>query len=271
VMDHIGLHLDRVLLGYFTSATAVGLYTNSQRWSFYPLEQVYLPLRNVAIASLSRLQTDPKAYRTACRGAFLPVLSLVLPALAFMVVEAHGVVLVLLGDQWLAAVPLFRVMCIAGFARAMIMVTGWLYLSQGHTRRQFRWGVVYTCVMVLAVTVGVLWGPYGVAVGFTVGTCLLTYPTIAYCLKASHLRMREFLAIVSRPALASIGAAAALFAGEPFLGPGRGLVLDVLIKLAIFGLLYLVLWVGVPGGRRAMQDLVLIVKEVLPKEASRSA
>lgn len=271
VMDHIGLRLDRVLLGYFSSATAVGLYTNSQRWSFYPLEQVYLPLRNVVVASLSRLQTDPAAYRAACRGAFLPVLSLVLPALAFMVVEARDVILVLLGDQWLAAVPLFRVMCLAGFARAIIPVLGWLYVSQGETRRQFRWGLVYTPVMVLAVALAVPWGPYGVAVGFTVGTYLLSYPTIAYCLKTSHLGMRDFLAILARPALASIGAAATLFAGGAFLPAGPGPVVDVLIKLTIFGVLYLALWVGIPGGRHATADLVLLTKEVLPKGASQSA
>lgn len=271
VMDHIGLHLDRVLLGYFSSATAVGLYTNSQRWSFYPLDQVYLPLRNVAVASLSRLQTDPAGYRAACRGAFLPVFSLVLPALAFMFVESRDVILVLLGDQWLAAVPLFRVMCLAGFARAMIRVTGLLYISQGETRRQFRWGLVSTPIMVLAVALAVPWGPYGVAVGFTVGTCLLTYPTIAYCLKTSHLGMRDFLAILARPALASIGAAATLFAGDAFLSAGRGPVVHVLIKLTVFGVLYLAFWVGMPGGRRATADLALLTKEVLPKGASQSA
>ncbi len=109
------------------------------------------------------------------------------------------------------------------------------------------------------------------AVGFTVGTWLLAYPTIAYCLKTSHLGMRDFLAILGRPALASIGAAAMLFAVDAFLPAGRGLVVDVLIKLTVFGLLYLALWVGMPGGRRAMAALALLTKEVLPKGASQSA
>ncbi len=269
VINHIGLHLDRVLVGYFSGATAVGLYANSQRWSFYSVDQVYLPLRNVVVASLSRVQSEPAAYRAACRAAFVPIFSLVMPALAFMFVEARDVILLLLGDQWLAAVPLFRVMCVAGFASAVTRVIGWLYFSQGAVRRQFRWGLLYTPVMVMAVAAGVPWGPYGVAVGFTVGTYLLTYPTVAYCLKTSHLTMGDFLAIVARPTLASSGAAATLMASDAFFPAGTAPLFAVVLKLSVFLLLYLVLWISIPGGRHAMANVGQLVREVLPRRETR--
>ena len=265
VLAHIGRNLDRVLVGYFSGAAAVGVYDNAFRWSLYPVQEVYPSLVGVAVAGLSRMQDDPEAYRASLRKALLPVFGLVMPALAFMFAEAQSVILVLLGDQWSEAVPLFRILCIAGFAASMARVTKWLYLSLGETKRQFRWGLIYSPVMVLAVAIGVRWGAFGVAVGFTVATCLLTYPGIAFCLKNSHLSMRDFFGIVWRPALASVAAALLLLAVGAVIPSGRSVAVGLLVKLAAFGLAYLTLWVGMPGGKQAAADVLRIVAELWPE------
>lgn len=265
VLAHIGRNLDRVLVGYFSGATVVGLYDNAYRWSQYPVSQVYPPLVSVAVSGLSRMQDDPEAYRASFKKALLPVFSVVMPALAFMFVEAQSAVLVLLGDQWLEAVPLFRLLCIAAFATSMTRVTKWLYLSRGETKRQFRWGLIYNPVMVLAVAIGVRWGAFGVAVGYTVATCLLTYPEIAFCLKTSHLSRRDFLGAAWRPALASVAAAILLLASSAAISSGSNLATELLIKLAAFGLAYLILSIGLPGGKQATADVLSIVAELWPK------
>lgn len=264
IISEIGRNLDRVLVGYFSGATAAGLYDNSYRWSLYPVQQIYLPITSVAVAGLSRVQDQPAVFRAWCRAGLLPVFSVAMPALTFMFVEARGVILVLLGEQWLAAVPLFRVLCIAAFASSMTSATRWLYLSLGETKRQFHWSLIYTPVMVIAVSAGVSWGPYGVAIGFTVGTCLLTYPSIAFCLKTSYLSIGNFFSIAARPALASFGAAALLAAGEPWL-TGNGLVVDMSTKCVAFGVAYLIIWAGAPGGKGAVADVWRLVRIVLPK------
>lgn len=271
VLAHIGLNLDRVLVGYFSGAAAVGVYDNAYRWSLYPVQQVYPSLLSVAVSGLSRMQDDPKAYRASFKKALLPVFGLVMPALAFMFMEAQNVILVLLGDQWSEAVPLFRILCIAGFAVSMTRVTKWLYLSRGETKRQFRWGLISTPVMVLAVAIGARWGAFGVALGFTVATCLLTYPSIAFCLKTSHLSMRDFLGTVWRPALASVAAAFLLLAVGAVIPSGRSVAVGLLVKLAVFGLAYLSLWVGMPGGKQAAADVLRIVSELWPEAYRKNA
>jgi O-antigen/teichoic acid export membrane protein len=264
ILSHIGRHLDRVLVGYFGGVTAVGLYDNAYRWALYPVQRVYVPLLGVAVASLSRVQHDPKAYCASLKEGLLPVLSVVMPTLAFMIIEARGVILVLLGSQWLEAVPLFRLLCIAAFATSMSRVTKWLYLSQGETKRQLRWGLIDTPVMVLAVAVGIQWGALGVAVSYTVTTCLLTYPSIAFCLKTSHLSLRDFLGIVWRPALASVMAAILLLAAGTAIPKWNSMAIELLMKLIAFGLAYLLLWVALPGGRQAIADARRLVAELWP-------
>ncbi len=248
IIAHIGRNLDRVLVGAVGGPAALGLYDRSYQWSIFPTAQVHGPLLGVAVASLSRLRHDPARYRAHCRLALLLVFSLCLPATAFMFTEATAVILLLLGDQWLAAVPIFRLLCLAAFANCATVVTKWLYLSLGETGRQLRWSLIATPVPILAVALGARWGAYGVALGFTGATCLLAYPSVAYCLKTSPLGLRDFLGVLWRPAVAAIAAAGALALARTLLPIPGALVPALALKLALFGGVYLALWAGLPGG-----------------------
>lgn len=249
VVAHIGRNLDRVMVGYVGGPTVLGLYDKSYQWSIFPTTQVHGPLLGVAVASLSRVRHDPERYRAYCRMGLLPVFSLCLPALAFMIVEARAVILLLLGEQWSAAVPLFRLFCIAAFVGCMAVVTKWLYLSWGETKRQLQWSLIATPMMIVAVMAGSRWGAYGVAVGFTVATCLLAYPSVAFCLKTLPLSTADFFGILWRPAVASIASAAVLLASPATLRFPENVVVALGLKLALFGVLYAVFWIGLPGGR----------------------
>ncbi|NJM05431.1 oligosaccharide flippase family protein [Candidatus Gracilibacteria bacterium] len=188
VLTHIGRNLDRVVVGFSGGPAAMGLYDRSYQWSTFPVTNIYGPLLGVAVASLSRVQHDAVRYRDLARRALLPIFATCLPALAFMAVEAANVVALLLGAQWLAAVPLFRVLCIAAFVGCTSTVTKALYLSAGSTARQLRWGLIAAPLTIAAVLVGSIWGVYGVALGYSAATIGLAYPSVRYCLYGSHLR-----------------------------------------------------------------------------------
>jgi PST family polysaccharide transporter len=250
VITYFGRNLDTILVGYISGAATLGLYQTAYRWSVLPMQQVYMSLSNVAVASLSRMQHDPVAYRAYCRTGFLPILSLTMPALAFLTVAADDVILVLLGPQWAGAAPFFRLMCIAEFCRSISMITRWLYLSQGQTHRQLRWGLISTFTMMLAIVAGAPWGAYGIAVGFTIGACLLTVPGLLFCLPDSHLNLRDIGAIVWRPLTASLAAVAMLYAIYSFLPSVESHLVRLVMSGIAFGLIYLCFWLFLPGGRQ---------------------
>lgn len=271
VISHIGRNLDRVLVGYIGGAAAMGLYDKAYRWSIFPINQLYAPLMSVAVAGLSRVQDDAERFRAYFRQGLLPVFALSLPVLAFALVEARPVILVLLGDQWLAAVPLFRLLCLAAFMETINKVTKWLYTAQGQTERQFTWGLIYTPLMIIAVAVGAQWGAMGIAVGFTAGTVLLTYPAVTFCLAVVPLTMRDFLSIVWRPALAAAAAAGALAAAHPFLPDSGSALLTLLVAFPIFSVLYAVCWILLPGGWAATRDVLRLVELLRPGGAPAEA
>ncbi len=263
VIAHVGRNLDRFLIGRFGGATNMGLYGRAYQWSLFPLQQAYTPLLNVAVSGLSRVQHEPARYRAYFKRGMLPMYAIIFPALIFMLVEAHNVVLLVLGQQWAAAIPLFRVLCVSALFESVNRITKWLYLSQGETRRQLRWGLVYTPLMIAAVVLGAQWGTIGVAWGFTLGTAVLTFPGLAYCLRTSHITLRDFLEILWRPTAAALAAAGVLVALGALL-PTYNVFLNLLLRAPIFGVVYAIVWLATPGGWSTAQQVLKLLTVLKP-------
>ena len=259
-LTRIAMHLDRILIGYVSGASVLGLYQVAYKWAHFPFEQIYFPLFDVAVSSLSRVQHNPSLYRRYSRRVLLPLFSVCFPGLAFCFIKANKIILFLLGDQWLEAIPLFRLLVIAVYVVSMYRITKWLYISSGQTRRQFHWGLLHTPLMIIAVAVGANWGAYGVAVGYTVAVCLLTYPAVVFCLKSSPLSGIDFARILWRPALSSISAAIVMFVGQKYLPSSNLIVLELVFSLIIFSLTYILFWTILPGGKRSISEMLTSLK-----------
>jgi PST family polysaccharide transporter len=259
MLTHLGRDLDRIVVGYVSGPYTLGLYDSAFRWARMPLEQLYTPLLAVMVAGLSHAREDAKAYRRTAKAALLPVFTISLPAVGYIALESEPIVLVLLGPKWLAAIPLLRWLSIATLAIALLKTTKWLYLSMGDTKRQFRWGVFSSPVKVAAVVVGASVSATGVAIGVAVANWLLVLPGLAYCLKGSPLRLRDYARILSRPALATCAAGLAVLAIAPRLR-GDPLV-ELLVTAVVFGLTYVAAWLLLPGGRGAALDMANLIRQ----------
>lgn len=269
IISHIGRNLDRVLIGRFGGAVDMGLYGQAYKWSLFPLQQAYTPLLNVAVSGLSRVQDDPIRYRAYFKRGLQPVYALIVPALLFMLVEATTMVRFVLGDGWLVAIPFFRLLCVAALFESVNRVTKWLYLSHGETARQLHWGLIYTPIMIAAVVVGARWGTMGVALGFTFGTIILTVPGLVYCLNRAHVTLLDFAAILWRPVLAALVAAVVLTAITtlwPIFSTPLNILSVLLLRLFVFALSYLLVWVGLPGGWAALQEIFALLRMVKAKK-----
>ncbi|MEM1254406.1 MAG: lipopolysaccharide biosynthesis protein [Cyanobacteria bacterium P01_H01_bin.21] len=246
-ISRVGMKMDRVLLGYVGGASSLGFYSMAYKWAYFPFWQIYYPLFDVAVSSLSRSLSEPERYRLYCRRGLLLIFAVCMPALAYVFMTASDVTLLMLGQQWLESVPMFRVLIVAVFVGCIYRVTKWIYVSAGETKRQFRWSLIHTPVMIVAIAIGVRWGAYGVAVGYTVGVCLLSYPAVVYCVRQSPITLGDFMGAVWRPAIASIVSAGLLYPVQ-LLTTIDLLVMRLLITGLIYSLFYVCIWLMLPGG-----------------------
>ena len=260
-VSYLGRNADQVIIGRVAGTGPLGLYKRAFTLSTLPFTAIYTPISKVAQSSLSRLQHDPPRYRQGFRTWGVALFGVTLPATAFLVVAAEDAVLVLLGDQWVGAIDLLRILAAGAFFWAIGQATKWLYLTEGRTREQFVWSVVATAVTLAGVAIGAVWGTTGVAAGYAVSTGLLAPAAVAYCLRGSRVTVRDWGYAVIRPAVAAaVGAVATL----PLIAAldGTSPFLRLAAAAPFFGLVCLAAWALPPGGRRQLGVIATTVRAV---------
>lgn len=196
-------NLDKLLIGRFLGAAALGVYGRAYNVMLMPLLHITYVTQNVMLASLSRMQSDHARVRAAYLRA-VGVLALVtMPAMAGLLAVADVFVPTVFGGQWTAMVPVLQVLCIVGLVQPVSATAGWLFISQGRTDLQLLWNLFTTPTFVAAFAIGLKWGITGVAGAYALVNCLLWYPQMRLAGRLVGLRMPEFLAVLRGPALCS--------------------------------------------------------------------
>lgn len=257
VISWIGDQSDRIMVGTLGGASIAGLYDSAKRWAWFPFFELFIPLTDVAVATLSRVRNDADRFRAYVRHALRPVISLSLPIAAFMFVEARLVLHVILGPQWLGGAVYVRWLCVAIVGATMIRLMQWVYLSTGTTMRQLRWSFITTPVILSAVVIGgLVFGPVGVAAMLAASTCALAVPSALNAIRGTPLTMADCFGVLLQPLLAAVAAALLLFAFGSRLAATPPL-LALGIRLVVFGGAYVAGWLLQPGGRRTLGEIAL--------------
>ncbi len=265
--------LDQILIGYFATQTALGLYNRAFKWSVMPVKQLLTPLQQVMVSGSSKLVDKPEKFRNFFRHGLTMTHAIVIPVMLWLFVAAGDFIRILLGPKWDDAVPIFRVLVFGGLMGTTVLITRWLYLAEGRTKEQLRWSVVSMPVLALGVVGGVIAGRYwdalgvslGVAWGFAITTALLAVPRVAYAMRGSILRQRDYWLSAWRPMVASLLAAGpALWVQDGPMAQSLYYIRTPVI-LALFSVIYFALFFLMPGGVKETRTILDNLRSVRGK------
>jgi len=261
ILFHLLGNVDKFLIGKFCGSKPLGLYSLASQMLNLPAWQINLPFSRVVIPGLSRLQKDPSSYRNYYLKSLQFLLDISLPMVVFLWVAAEHLVQVFLGERWLDSVLLFRLLGPAALCASFGVAARWVFISLGQTDRLLRWTLLTTPLTVLGFVVGLRWGAIGVAASYSITRILLLLPSMSYCYKKTFLKIRDLWNAFWRPAVSS--AIAALFLlFVPCLKVSIGVLWSLGLEFLIFVSLYLVAWIGLPGGRAQAREAIDVMKEL---------
>jgi O-antigen/teichoic acid export membrane protein len=253
IMAYFSRNLDNVLLGKFWGADVLGLYSRAYNIMMLPIAQIRTPLGRVALPALSRLNTDPRQYRLYYMRLVSVIALVSMPLTVFLFVCADQVIYLLLGTQWLGAVPLFRILCVNAYLQPVAFTTGMVLISLGQSRRYFMIGMASSVVTVVFFVIGLPWGATGVAIAYTAATLLFLMPGLVYGFARSPISIADFLEATGRQALASLAMGGLLYLGRsatPYMSPVLSLGVACVLAPALYALATLV----IPGGRQLLRE-----------------
>lgn len=260
VLAYLTRYADNLLIGWYSGARSLGFYYKAYQMLLVPSQQFGTPLSSVVVPTLSRLQLDPRRFVAYYSRSVLLSAAIGMPPIAFLFISAGWVVPLLLGNQWTESVPLFRALALAAFISPLDFSAGWIVVPLGRPDRQFKWTLFSTLFTLAGFFVGIRWGAVGVALSFSLCRAVLLVPKLMYSCAGSPVRWADVFRSTSHPAIASIAAAAGLFALTrqlPFATRGvRGLSASGFC----FGLMYIGVWLLLPGGRRTLHGLFRLIR-----------
>ena len=206
---YIAYNADKVLIGRFWGAAALGIYGRAYQLINMPNENLYSTIGVVAFPALSRVQADPARLRTAFLKGYSLFLSLVMPITVGCAFFANDIVLVFLGPKWQDAASIFRLLAPATLGFAFINPFAWLMLAGGRAGRFLKIAMIFTPVLITSYALGLRHGPHGVAIGFSIGMAVCTLPFQLCAKHGTSITLRDLFKAMA-PSVMSIATGAAL-------------------------------------------------------------
>ncbi len=208
---YVAYNLDKVLLGRFRGAEALGIYGRSYQIINIPTDNLNSAIGEVAFAALSRLQGDPIRLRSYFLKGYSLVLAMTVPLTCVIGIFPHELVMVILGSKWSAAARILQLLAPTVLIFAIINPLGWLLFAMGMVKRSLQVALVLAPVVIAGYSLGLHYGPNGVALGFSAAMMLWALPHIAWGVHGTPISFGDVMKVMIDPLLSgSVAVALAL-------------------------------------------------------------
>jgi O-antigen/teichoic acid export membrane protein len=253
---YVASNFDKVLLGRFWGAEALGIYGRAYQLIRIPTDNLNTAVGEVAFAALSRLQDDPIRLKSYFLKGYSLILAFTLPITIACALFATDMVFVLLGPKWKDAVPIFRLLAPTILVFAIANPLGWLLTSLGLVGRGLKIALVIAPLMIGSYFLGLPKGPEGVAFAYSVVMTLWVIPAILWCVHGTVFSFWDILRVISRPLASILPAAGLAFGIILFFGRALSPLPRLVLECAVLFTTYIGLLLFVGGEKSFYLELL---------------
>ncbi len=207
LITYFAYNVDKVLLGRFWGATTLGIYGRAYQLINIPTSNINEAIGGVAFSALSRLQDDPQRLKNYFLKGYCLTVAMTIPITIACAMFANDIILIILGPKWKDTVTIFRLLAPTILVFALINPLGWFLFSIGMVWRSLKIALVLAFLVISAYSVGMFYGPRGVAFAFSAMMMLWVVPHIAWCVHGTNITFWDVFQAASRPLISGIMAA----------------------------------------------------------------
>jgi O-antigen/teichoic acid export membrane protein len=247
---YIAYNADKVLLGRFWGAEALGMYGRAYQLLTIPMDVLNTSASQVAFPSLSRLTGERERLRNYFMRGYGLLVAILLPIYVACAIYSEDIIHVFLGSKWHDAAGLFRMLTPVMLVFTVINPFGWLMQATGYSVRSMNIALLIAPVVITGYALGLPYGAMGVAMGFSVAMLLLTIPIIAWVKRDMPFTTRDIVLHIAQPAIAAVVAAVVALASEPITSRIDWTFLRLVVESAVLMVTYLVVLL-IPARQRA--------------------
>jgi PST family polysaccharide transporter len=196
LLSYLRNNLDKIFVGKAFGKGPLGHYDRASQLSALLPNQVTMALSGVGIATLSRLAEDLPRFRNYYSKALSVLAFLVFPGSVLFTLAGKDLIIAVLGSQWTGAGTIFAALGPGIGAFVIYNTNVWLHISLGRVDRLLKWGFVVLGTSILFYSLGLLFGPIGVAIAYSAMFYILLIPALQYAGRPAGLSASFFLEIL---------------------------------------------------------------------------
>ena len=266
---YVSYNLDKVLLGRFCGADALGLYGRAFQLISIPSDNITQATGSVLFSALARLQDDYERLKRYFLSSYSVMLSLTLPTTIMCALFAEDIIMLALGEKWKDAVILFQIFAPTIVALAILSPTYWLLVSIGKARRSLNIAFVLGPVIIAGYIIGLPFGPKGVAFAYSTVLILWMIPHMVWCVHDTPISWQDIMKASGKPLLSALTAGAVAFLVQLAVGQSLSPFLRIVLGGGVLIVVYVFMLLYVMRQKAFYQDLLLGILRRPPKNGTQ--
>ena len=200
MMNFAWRNLDKIVIGTWLGADALGVYTLAYQLVIRPFQFLTSITSRVMRSVLARMQDDRNRLVRGYLASVRLIAFIAFPAYLGAFTVADPLVRLVYGPGWSDVAALFAIIWPLGALYAIGNPIGALVVATGKARAAFAWNIFVALIQLAAVIAGVRFGVRGVAIAVVVANACVLFPCSFYLIWILvRLRPGPFLACLGRP------------------------------------------------------------------------
>jgi O-antigen/teichoic acid export membrane protein len=196
---------DSIIIGRMLGTAQFGVFAIGSEFGALPVTEVIEPLGRALFSGFALLHRSDGSPKRLYLGAIASSVILVLPAGIGISMVADPMVRVVLGEQWITAVPVIQVIATACPISVFSIVSGTFLIAGGRPRAAFFLSSVAVSTRIpLMIAMIYLWGLQGAAIGFAVALVIDQGVFLWHTMRQLGITVADLLSSIWRPVAASV-------------------------------------------------------------------
>ncbi len=243
VLSRIVGNLFPMIIGKYFSAAMVGYYTRAVTMKEFPVATISRTLDKVLYPLFAKMKNDEIKLKKAYQKAQILVLLILSSIMLCLILTAFPLFGLLLGEDWLPAVPYFQLLCIAGIFYPLNRYNSNILKIKGRTDLYLKMVIITQITLILGIILTVQFGIIPLIISQVINTIIGTLINIHYANKFIDYSFKEQFTDFLRTVFPGLLSFAAIF-GLITLNPGYN-DLNYLLQIIISGSLFIIILISI--------------------------
>jgi O-antigen/teichoic acid export membrane protein len=251
---------DNILIGWYWGAGPLGLYSRAFNLLTLALSQINGPASNVAIPALSRTQGDPELFSKYYLRSVNVIMWIIAALFGFLFVAAKPVIVLVLGNKWIDAAPVFRILAVSVVGQMLLESILWLFVSRGQSARLLKLLLFISPLMVASFAIGLPFGIKWVALALSIFLLIGLPWILKFAFSGTNLTLGRLAKALQCPILLSL--AGVLFAESAMrLIAPQSMLSQLAVAAVGFAIIYSLAFL-IPAVRKEINSLWKLFSEL---------